>query len=99
MRNSLYVNQKNKKKMHGPTAAVIRYDDKQGTVPTVVAQGTGHVAQKIIELAKQNHIQMQEDESLVSTLLNIDLGESIPPQLYAVIAEILILLEELNQSY
>lgn len=85
--------------MSGPTAAVIRYDDKQEAVPTVVAQGTGHVAQKILELAKQNNIQMQEDESLVGALLNIDLGESIPPQLYAVIAEILILLEELDGSY
>lgn len=99
MRNSLYFNPNNKKKLNGPTAAVIRYDDSQGTVPTVVAQGTGHVAQKIIELAKQNNIQMQEDESLVGTLLNIDLGESIPPQLYAVMAEILILLEELERSY
>ncbi len=99
MMNSLYVNQKKKKKIGGPTAAVIRYDDKQGAVPTVVAHGTGHVAQKILELAKQNNIQMQEDASLVGALLNIDLGESIPPQLYAVIAEILILLEELDRSY
>lgn len=99
MRNSMYINPANKRKLNGPTAAVIRYDDSQGAVPTVVAQGTGHVAQKIIELAKQNNIQMQEDESLVGTLLNIDLGESIPPQLYAVMAEILILLEELERSY
>lgn len=99
MRNSMYVNTKNKRKMNGPTAAVIRYDGNQDDVPNVVAHGTGLVAQKIIELAKQNNIQMQEDESLVSTLLDVDLGESIPPQLYAVIAEILILLEELDQSY
>ncbi|HWL13276.1 MAG TPA: EscU/YscU/HrcU family type III secretion system export apparatus switch protein [Ureibacillus sp.] len=95
----MYFNQKNKKKVSGQTAAVIRYDDSKGEVPTVVAHGSGQVAQKIMELAKQNNIQMQEDESLVSALLNIDLGESIPPQLYAVMAEILILLEELDQSY
>lgn len=99
MMNSMYFNQKNKKRFNGPTAAVIRYDDSQDAIPKVVAHGTGQIAQKIMELAKQNNIQMQEDESLVSTLLNIDLGESIPPQLYAVIAEILILLEELDRSY
>lgn len=99
MMNSMYFNSKNKKKFSGPSAAVIRYDDSQDAVPKVVAHGTGQVAQKIMELAKQNHIQMQEDESLVSTLLNIDLGESIPSQLYAVMAEILILLEELDHSY
>ncbi|USK72573.1 EscU/YscU/HrcU family type III secretion system export apparatus switch protein [Peribacillus asahii] len=97
--NSMYFNQKNKRKVSGPTVAVIRYDDNKGEVPTVVAHGSGQVAQKIMELAKQNNIQMQEDESLVGALLNIDLGESIPPQLYAVMAEILILLEELDQSY
>ncbi|MFB5282832.1 MULTISPECIES: EscU/YscU/HrcU family type III secretion system export apparatus switch protein [Peribacillus] len=97
--NSMYFNQKNRKKFSGPTAAVIRYDEGQDALPTVVAHGSGQVAQKIMELAKQNNIQMQEDESLVGTLLNIDLGESIPPQLYAAIAEILILLEELDRSY
>lgn len=99
MMNSMYFNQKARKKVSGPTAAVIRYDDNQGMVPTVVAHGSGQVARKIMELAKQNNIQMQEDETLVGELLNIDLGESIPPQLYAVIAEILILLEELDRSY
>lgn len=99
MMNSMYFNQKNRKRLSGPTAAVIRYDESQSAVPNVVAQGSGQVAQRILKLAKQNNIQLQENETLLSTLLDIDLGESIPPQLYAIIAEILILLEELDSSY
>lgn len=95
----MYFNQPNRKKQNGPSAAVLRYDGEQGGAPTVVAQGKGQVAQKIIELAKQNDIPMQEDATLVSSLLDIDLGDSVPPQLYAVIAEILILLEELDRMY
>ncbi|MEQ2527494.1 EscU/YscU/HrcU family type III secretion system export apparatus switch protein [Bacillaceae bacterium CLA-AA-H227] len=96
---SRYINLLNQKKLNGTTAAVIRYEDSQHAVPTVVAQGSGKMAQKIMELAKKNQIDIQEDESLVSSLLNVDLGESVPPQLYAVMAEILILLEELDRSY
>lgn len=94
-----YFNQMNRKKVNGPTAAVIRYDEQNGQAPQLVAQGTGEVARKIIEMAKKSDIHLQEDESLVSHLLDIDLGDSIPPQLYAVIAEILLLLEELDQQY
>jgi flagellar biosynthesis protein len=94
-----YFNQKKRQQINGPTAAVIRYDEETGKSPTVVAQGTGYVAQKIIELAKQHNIHIQEDPLLVQNLLNLDLGDSIPPQLYAVIAEILILIEEIEKNY
>jgi flagellar biosynthesis protein len=97
--NSHYFNEKNRRHMNGPTAAVIKYDKEQGKVPTVVAHGSGLVAQKIIETAKQNHIQLQEDSTLVANLLQVDLGDSVPPQLYEVIAEVFILLEKLNQVY
>ncbi|QED49606.1 EscU/YscU/HrcU family type III secretion system export apparatus switch protein [Cytobacillus dafuensis] len=93
-----YFNQINRKHLNGPTAAVIRYDEKDDT-PTVVAQGTGQMAAKIIELAKEHGVHMQEDSSLVQNLLDIDLGENVPPQLYSVIAEILLLIEEMDASY
>ncbi|MES0856271.1 EscU/YscU/HrcU family type III secretion system export apparatus switch protein [Geobacillus sp. G4] len=94
-----YFNQKKRKQMTGPTAAVIRYDEATGQSPTVVAQGSGHVAQKIIELAKQHHVPIQEDPLLVQNLLQLDLGDRIPPQLYAVIAEILILIQEFEKNH
>ncbi|MCM3443762.1 EscU/YscU/HrcU family type III secretion system export apparatus switch protein [Metabacillus halosaccharovorans] len=94
-----YFNQKNRKQMNGPSAAVIRYDESKDRTPTVVAQGKGLLALKIMELAKQHDIQMQEDESLVQHLLDIDLGENVPPQLYSVIAEILLLIEEMEKNY
>ncbi|UPT60645.1 flagellar biosynthesis protein FlhS [Geobacillus thermoleovorans] len=94
-----YFNQKKRRQMNGPTAAVIRYDESSGQSPMVVAQGSGHVAQKIIELAKQHHIPIQEDPLLVQNLLQLDLGDRIPPQLYAVIAEILILIQEFEKNH
>ncbi|MBW7652096.1 MULTISPECIES: EscU/YscU/HrcU family type III secretion system export apparatus switch protein [Anoxybacillus] len=94
----MYFNQKRKREINGPSAAVIRYE--QGDkAPTVVAHGRGYVAEKIIELAKQNGVPIEQDAALVQHLLDLDLGDTIPPQLYAVIAEILILIEKMEKNY
>lgn len=94
-----YFHAKNRKQVNGPSAAVIKYDKETGQIPTVVAQGTGYIAQKIIESAKQNHVQLQEDSTLIENLLQVDLGDSIPPQLYEVIAEVFLLLEKIDETY
>ena len=99
MRVGGYYNQKRRKEINGPQAAVIKYDEETGKSPIVVAQGKGQVAQQIIALAKENNIHMQEDSTLVSNLLDMDLGDNIPPQLYSVMAEILLLIEEIDKNY
>lgn len=99
MMTSSFYNQKKRREMNGPSAAVIKYDEETGKSPIVVAQGKGQVAQQIIELAKKNHIHMQEDSTLVANLLDMDLGDNVPPQLYSVMAEILLLIEEMEKNY
>ncbi|UCZ54644.1 EscU/YscU/HrcU family type III secretion system export apparatus switch protein [Bacillus shivajii] len=96
---SKHFNHVNRRKMNGPSAAVIRYDEASGEEPSVVASGKGYIAEKILELAKENDIHMEEDALLLENLLDMDLGENIPPQLYAVIAEILLLIEEIERNY
>jgi flagellar biosynthesis protein len=97
--NYQFSNQIKRKNLNGQAAAVIRYNEDSGQAPTVVAQGKGDVARQIMSLAQQHEIPMQEDHSLIGELLDMDLGESIPPQLYAVMAEILLLIEELEKKY
>lgn len=92
---SQYFNARKRKALNGPSAAVIKYDND---APKVVAHGSGLVAKKIIEAAKENHIHLQEDSTLIENLLQIDLGDSVPPQLYEVIAEVFILLEKIDAS-
>lgn len=93
-----YINSTKKRQLNGQSAAVIRYDETDGGTPSVIAQGTGVLAERIIELARQHGVQMQEDEQLVQHLLDLDLGDNIPPQLYSVIAEILLLIEEMGMK-
>ncbi|WP_240377625.1 EscU/YscU/HrcU family type III secretion system export apparatus switch protein [Bacillus piscicola] len=97
MRLSHYYNQNQRKAKNGPTAAVVKYDSDEA--PRVTASGRGEVAEHILELAKKHDIHMQEDPSLAASLLDMDLGESVPPQLYSVIAEVLLLIEEMEKNY
>lgn len=82
--------------MGGPSVVALHYEEGADKAPTVTASGKGHIAQKIIELAKARDIPIQEDSALVGNLIDMDLGENIPPQLYSVIAEILLLIEEME---
>lgn len=59
------------------------------TAPRVVAQGRGLVAQAIIERAKQHGIFVHESEELVGLLMQVELDQHIPPQLYLAVAELL----------
>jgi flagellar biosynthesis protein len=93
-----WFNQKRKKEINGPVAAVLRYDSENDGIPKIVAQGRGQIANKIIELAKTNGIPLQEDSLLVENLIDMDLGDNIPPQLYQAVAEILLMIEEMEKS-
>ncbi|OEH86789.1 flagellar biosynthesis protein FlhS [Desulfuribacillus stibiiarsenatis] len=93
-----WFNQKKKRELSGPSAVALQYKEGEDDKPVVIAHGRGAVAQRILDLAKENDVPMQEDASLVSDLIDMDLGSSVPPQLYHVIAEVLIMLEEIENS-
>lgn len=57
--------------------------------PRVVAKGRGLVAEQIIALAKEHQVFVHESKELVSLLMQVDLDQHIPPELYLAIAEIL----------
>jgi len=57
--------------------------------PKVVAKGNGYIAEQIIALAKENDVFVHESKDLVSLLMQVDLDQHIPAELYLAIAEIL----------
>lgn len=72
-----------------PRAVALSYDKSKMPAPTVTAEGQGYVAEKIIALAKEHGIPIREDPDLVTVLAQLDVGQVIPPELYAVVAEVL----------
>ncbi len=69
-------------------AAALRYERGEGA-PKVVAKGEGKVAERIVEVAKESGVPILEDRVLVSLLMEVELGERIPPELYKAVAKVL----------
>ena len=67
------------------------------TAPTIVAAGRGYVADKIIETAKENAVPLYEDSELSDTLMRLEIGDTIPPELYKVVADILIFVDSMDK--
>jgi flagellar biosynthesis protein len=59
------------------------------TAPQVIAKGHGLIAETIISEAKAHGIYVHESPELVSLLMQVDLDQYIPPQLYRAVAELL----------
>src|SRR5512137_545036 len=91
---------KKKKDSEKPkVAAAIRYDAARDDAPRLTAKGQGHVAERIIELARQHDIPVRSDKALVHILSQLDIDRHIPPDLYKAVAEILAFVYSANEKY
>jgi flagellar biosynthesis protein len=66
--------------------------------PQVIAKGRGAVAENIIAIAKEQGVFVHESKELVSMLMQVDLDDHIPAELYQAIAEILAWLYQLESG-
>ena len=80
-----------------PKQAVALSYDPDDDAPKVVATGKGALAEKIIEEAKQAKIPVHKDSKLADTLSRLEIGELIPPELYEVVAEILVFVDQMDR--
>lgn len=70
------------------SAVALAYDEGDAA-PRVTASGRGLIADTIIARAREAGVYVHESRELVSLLMQVDLDEHIPPQLYVVVAELL----------
>ena len=80
-----------------PKQAVALSYDPDDDAPKVVATGKGALAEKIIEEAKQAKVPVHKDSKLADTLSRLEVGELIPPELYEVVAEILVFVDQMDR--
>mgnify|MGYP005769720301 CR=1 FL=1 len=57
----------------------------------------GEVAERIIETAKENDVPFYQDNKLAETLSRLQIGDTIPPELYEVVAEILVFVDDMDR--
>jgi len=79
-------------------AVALKYRPESDNAPKVVAKGQGKVAEAIIAIAESHDIHVHQDPDMVQVLSQLDLNEEIPADLYAVVAELLAFIYDLQRS-
>lgn len=87
---------KSKKSDPDKTAVAISYEPGEAA-PKILATGKGQVAERIIETAKENKVPTYKDNKLAGTLSKLQIGDMIPPELYEVVAEILVFVDDMDR--
>lgn len=82
----------------GKKAAALKYKKEEDRAPVLVARGSGQVAEKIIQLAREHNIPLHEDPKTIELLCCLDLGDEIPPELYKAVARILVFIYGLSKD-
>lgn len=71
--------------------------DPDDDAPKVIASGKGALAERIIEKAQKADVPVHRDDKLADTLSRLDIGDMIPPELYEVVAEILVFVDAMDK--
>ena len=80
-----------------PKQAIALAYNPDEDAPKVIASGKGALAERIIEKAKEAEVPVHRDDKLADTLSRLEIGDMIPPELYEVVAEILIFVDAMDK--
>lgn len=90
------MEEKYSKKEKTKQAIALEYNPAEDA-PRVIASGRGVLAERIIEKAQENDVPVHRDDKLADTLSRLEIGDMIPPELYEVVAEILIFVDSMDK--
>jgi flagellar biosynthetic protein FlhB len=79
-------------------AVALKYDRETMAAPVVVAKGMDLIAQRIKQIAAENDVPLVENVPLARALhKQVEIEDTIPEELYAAVAEILVMVQKLNK--
>lgn len=78
------------------TAVALSYEPGE-EAPKILAAGKGVIAERIIETAKEADVPLHQDSKLAETLSKLEIGDFIPPELYEVVAEVLVFVDSMDR--
>ena len=79
-------------------AVALHYRPNRDNAPAITAKGSGFLAEKIIEIAKEHNIPLTKDQQLVEVLSTLDLYQEIPVELYKAVAEMLAFIYKMTKK-
>lgn len=88
--------ERQREKKPDKTAVALEYQ-KGEKAPKVIATGQGYLAEKIIDVAEQSDVPIHKDEKLARSLSVLDIGEYVPPELYSIVAEVLVFVDSMER--
>ncbi|WP_315121077.1 EscU/YscU/HrcU family type III secretion system export apparatus switch protein [uncultured Clostridium sp.] len=77
-------------------AAALKYENGY-SAPIVTATGMGYIADKIIEKAEEKNIPIVYDQELANLLTSVDVGDSIPFELYDAVAKVIAYVVDIDE--
>ena len=80
-------------------AAALKYEPGSESAPVLAAFGEGHLARKIVDIAKESGVPVMPDPSLASMLSKISVGDEISPDMYEAVAKVLAFVAEVDRRY
>jgi len=80
-------------------AAALTYDPAENDVPILSAFGEGHMAQKIIDVAKESGVPVLPEPGLTNLLSKLSVGDEIAPEMYDAVAKVLAFVSEMDRTY
>ena len=90
------MDEKKKSNIIKKQAIALEYDPND-IAPRVLATGQGALAERILKEAGENNIPIHQDEKLAATLSKLEVGDAIPPELYEIVAEILVFVDAMDK--
>jgi len=80
-------------------AVALSYSPDKDQAPRIIAQGSGYIAEKIVETAKEANVPVYQDAELAQTLNSLNIGDEIPSELYEVVAQILVFIGYIDNEF
>ena len=68
-------------------AVALKYPEG-AVAPFITAKGKGKLAEKIVEVAKDENIKIEENVEIIDFLTACDVGQSVPEETWEVLAQI-----------
>ena len=78
------------------TAVALSYEPGD-LAPKILATGKGDLAERIIKKGEEGNVPFYKDNKLADTLSKLEIGDTIPPELYDVVAEILVFVDDMDR--
>ena len=79
-------------------AIAMKYKAYENSAPKVIAKGSGEIAKKIIQKAKEYDIAIFQNPELTQMLMNVEVDEEVPPKLYEAVVEVFVWLHKTEKK-